>query len=134
MIVDSSALVAIMRREPEADSFSEAILAADTPMMSAASYLESGIVIDRSRNPQASADFDRVIDALSLSIAPVTASQARLAREAYRRYGKGTGHPAGLNFGDCFSYALAIEAGKPLLFKGNDFTQTDLADAANQSF
>lgn len=126
MIIDSSALVAILRREPEAEAFTAAILATDEPTMSAASYLESGIVIDRSCDLQASADVDRVITTLRITIASVTENQARLARAAYQRFGKGTGHPAGLNFGDCFSYALAAESGEPLLYKGDDFSACDI--------
>ena len=126
MIIDSSAVVAMLRREPEADDFSAAIMAAEPRLLSAASYLEIGIVIDGSRDELASQRVDQLIESLEIEIAPVTASQAKLARAAYRRFGKGTGHPAGLNFGDCFSYALALESGAPLLFKGADFAATDV--------
>ena len=119
----------MLRREPEADDFSAAILAAETRLLSAASYLEIGIVIDGSRDALASQRVDQVIESLDIEIAPVTASQAKLARAAYRRFGKGSGHPAGLNFGDCFSYALAMESGAPLLFKGADFAATDVMAA-----
>ena len=116
----------MLRREPEADEFAAAITAADTRALSAASYLEVGIVIDGSRDELASLRVDQTIAALDIAIAPVTASQAKLARAAYQRFGKGSGHPAGLNFGDCFSYALAIEKEEQLLFKGNDFAATDV--------
>lgn len=129
MIIDSSALVAILRREPEAETFSETIVDAETRVLSAASYLETGIVIDGPRDPVASQYVDDIIQSFGIIIAPVTESQAKLARAAYRQYGKGSGHPAGLNFGDCFSYALAIERGDALLFKGNDFGRTDVAVA-----
>ena len=126
MIIDSSAVVAMLRREPEADDFSAAIMAAEPRLLSAASYLEIGIVIDGSRDELASQRVDQLIELLEIEIAPVTASQAKLARVAYRQFGKGSGHPAGLNFGDCFSYALALECSAPLLFKGADFAATDV--------
>ena len=129
MIIDSSAVVAMLRREPEADDFSAAIMAAEPRLLSAASYLEIGIVIDGSRDELASQRVDQLIESLEIEIAPVTASQAKLARAAYRRFGKGSGHPAGLNLGDCFSYALAMEIGAPLLFKGADFAATDVMAA-----
>jgi ribonuclease VapC len=94
--------------------------------MSAASYLEAGIVADGSRNPVLSRQLDAVISDAIISIEPVTERQARIARDAYRDFGKGSGHPAGLNFGDCFAYALAKDRGEPLLFKGDDFSRTDV--------
>ena len=129
MIIDSSAVVAMLRREPEADDFSAAIMTAETRLLSAASYLEVGIVIDGSRDELASQRVDQLIESLDIKIAPVTESQAKLARAAYRRFGKGSGHPAGLNFGDCLSYALAKESSAPLLFKGADFAATDATAA-----
>ena len=126
MIIDSSAVVAMLRREPEADDFSAAIMAAEPRLLSAASYLEIGIVIDGSRDELASQRVDQLIESLEIEIVPVTASQAKLARAAYRQFGKGSGHAAGLNFGDCFSYALAMESSAPLLFKGADFAATDV--------
>ena len=95
--------------------------------MSAANYLETGIVIDSERDAVASARLDIIINQLAIVISPVTASQAKLARQAYRDFGKGSGHPAKLNFGDCFAYALAMETGKPLLYKGEDFIHAGLA-------
>jgi ribonuclease VapC len=87
------------------------------------------MVIDGSRDPVASRRLDDLLRAAGLAVEPVTEAQARIAREAYRDFGKGSGHPAQLNFGDCFAYALAKVTGEPLLFKGNDFSQTDIASA-----
>ena len=127
MIVDSSALVAMVWGEPERTRFAKAILDADRASLSAGNYLEAAIVIDRERDPVSSAELDALLDTLSIDIEPVTASQAKLARQAYRDFGKHSGHPARLNFGDCFAYALAIERGEPLLYKGDDFAQAGLA-------
>lgn len=129
MIVDTSALVAILRQEEDAAAFARILERADGALMSAASYLELSIVIDGDRNPVASAAVDDLIAVARIEIAPVTAVQARLAREAYRRYGRGSGHPARLNYGDCFSYALARDRALPLLFKGDDFPHTDIIPA-----
>jgi ribonuclease VapC len=127
MIVDSSAMVAIVWAEPGAKSFVEAIVGSERPTMSAANYLEAAIVIDRDRNSQVSARLDSTISQLGVEIAPVTPSQAKIARQAYRDFGKGSGHKAQLNFGDCFAYALAAESGEPLLYKGDDFAHTGMA-------
>jgi ribonuclease VapC len=129
MIVDSSALLAILRAEPEASGYATAIADAPSRRISAANFLETAIVIDGSRDPVASRRLDDLLRAAELRIEPVTESQARLAREAYRDFGKGSGHPAQLNFGDCFAYALAKESGEPLLFKESDFTRTDIEPA-----
>ncbi len=126
MIVDTSALVAIIRNEPEIASFAKLILSANRPAMSAASYLETGIVIDGQRDPASSQRIDEMISILALTVMPVTEAQAKIARSAYQAFGKGSGHKAQLNFGDCFSYALAKDQKKPLLFKGNDFSKTDI--------
>ena len=126
MIIDTSALIAILRDEPEATSCARAIANALTRRISAANFLEAAIVIDASRDPIASRRFDDLCQEARLIIEPVTEAQARIAREAYRDFGKGSGHPAGLNFGDCFAYALAKSTGEPLLFKGNDFNRTDV--------
>ena len=128
MIVDSSAIVAVLKQEPEAASF--AALMADDPRVriSAANYVEVGVVTDRA-GPVASRGLDQFIDDAQISIEPVSARQAEVARQAYRDFGKGSGHPAGLNFGDCFAYALAFESGEPLLFKGDDFAHTGIAAA-----
>ena len=129
MIVDSSALLAILRAEPEMLACARAIEDAARRRISAANFLETAIVIDGSRDPVASRRLDDLIRAADLAIEPVTEAQARIAREAYRDFGKGSGHPAQLNFGDCFAYALAKVTGEPLLFKGNDFGRTDIASA-----
>ena len=127
MIVDTSALIAILRDEPEAGACALAIEAAPRRRISAANYLEAAVVIDGSRDPIASRRFDDLVREAELIIEPVTEVQARIAREAYRDFGKGSGHQAQLNFGDCFAYALAKTTGEPLLFKGKDFTHTDIA-------
>ena len=130
MIVDSSAIVAIAVGEPEAAAFVRAIASAPTRLMSAATYVETGVVIDGRNDPVLGRDVDRLLTELGISIAPVTESQARIAREAYRDFGRGSGHPARLNFGDCFSYALAKDVDEPLLFTGDDFHHTDVRIAA----
>ncbi len=126
MIVDSSALLAILRAEPEALEFARAIENATSLRISAANYFETAVVIDASRDPVASRRFDELIREGKFRIEAVTEAQARIAREAYRDFGKGSGHPAQLNFGDCFAYALAKTVAEPLLFKGNDFVHTDI--------
>lgn len=129
MIVDTSALLAILRAKPEALSCAEAIAHATTRRISAANFLEAAIVIDASHNPIASRRLDDILKIAGIAIEPVTAEQARLGRAAYRDFGKGSGHPAQLNFGDCFAYALAKATGEPLLFKGDDFAHTDVIPA-----
>jgi ribonuclease VapC len=129
MILDTSALIAILRYEPEASEFAKIIERAADPRISAVSYVEAGAVIDGSRDPIASRRFDELIDAAQIAIEPVSEVQARIARQAYRDFGKSSGHPAKLNFGDCFSYALAKSKGEPLLFKGKDFSRTDVKSA-----
>ncbi len=129
MILDSSAVIAILRKEPVARAFSEVIEAASAIRMSAANLFEAAIVIDSKRNAIASREFDAFARASHLVIVPFDELQARIAREAYRDFGKGSGHPARLNFGDCFAYALAKATGEPLLFTGNDFSHTDVARA-----
>ncbi len=129
MIVDSSAVIAILRSEPDAKRFSETIEAAEICRMSAATYLETAIVIDGARDAVASHRVDELIAEAEIVIEPVTVEQARIAREAYRDFGRGSGHEARLNFGDCFSYALAKATGEALLFKGTDFAATDVRRA-----
>ena len=129
MIIDTSALIAILRDEPEAAACARAIEAASRRLVSAANFLEAAIVIDGSRDPVASRRFDDLLREAQLVIEPVTESQARIAREAYRDFGRGSGHPARLNFGDCFAYALARLTGEPLLFKGTDFANTGITPA-----
>ncbi len=129
MIVDSSAIIAILRSESDASRLADLMQEAPVRRMSAANFLEAAIVADGSRNPILSRRFDALIDESRLTIEPVTEKQALLARQAYRDFGKGSGHPAQLNFGDCFAYALAKEAKEPLLFKGHDFIHTDIVAA-----
>jgi ribonuclease VapC len=128
MIVDTSALIAILRAEPEARAFAIAIADADHRRISAANYLEAAMVIDGSHDPIASRRFDDLLREAAIAIEPVTEEQAKVAREAYRDFGRGSGHAAQLNFGDCFAYALAMTTGEPLLFKGDDFLHVGLAD------
>lgn len=128
MIVDSSALIAILRPEEDAARFSAALVdPGHVRRMSAATYLETSIVVDGNRDPILSRRLDALIAASDIAIEPVTAEQAMIARQAYRDFGRGSGHPARLNFGDCFAYALARASNEPLLFKGDDFNHTDVA-------
>jgi ribonuclease VapC len=127
MIVDSSAVIAILRAEPDAAAFAQAIAAAAERRMSAVNFVESAALIDASRDPIASRRFDDFIQEAGIAVEAVTEAQARIAREAYRDFGKGSGHPAQLNFGDCFAYALAKAMREPLLYKGEDFARTDIA-------
>jgi len=129
MILDTSALIAILRFEAEAPEFARIIERAAQLCLSAVSYVEAGAVIDASKDPVASRRFDELIDEAQITIEPVTEAHARIARQAYRDFGKTSGHPAKLNFGDCFSYALAKSKGEPLLFKGEDFSRTDVKSA-----
>ena len=129
MIIDTSAIIAVLRDERDAVSFARAIADATTRRISAVNFVESAVVIDASRDPIATRRFDDFMKEASILIEPVTAQQAQIARAAYRDFGKGSGHPARLNFGDCFAYALAKESSAPLLFKGKDFAQTDIAVA-----
>jgi ribonuclease VapC len=126
MVIDTSALIAIMFGESDAAFFEAAIVDHDEPLISAASLLEASIVVER-RYPDLNQDaLDLLISRFGAKIVPVSAEQAGVARRAYRQYGRGR-HKAGLNFGDCFSYALAKVSDEPLLYKGNDFGLTDLA-------
>lgn len=126
MVIDTSALVAILQREPERRSFIEAIEAADARLMSVATFVEIAIVIDARHGAEGVRDLDHFIARAGIELVPVDAEHGSLAREAFSRFGKGR-HRAGLNYGDCFSYALATSAGEPLLFKGDDFLHTDVA-------
>ena len=129
MIVDTSALIAILRDEQDAMTYARAIADAAIRRISAANYVETAAVIDASRDPIASRRFDDLLREARFAIEPVAEAQAHIAREAYRDFGRGSGHPARLNFGDCFAYALAKAMNEPLLFKGDDFTQTDIKSA-----
>lgn len=128
MILDTSALLAILLREAEAATFAKAIQDAESLRMSVASYLEAAIFVDRHGDEVRRAMLDTFLEEFSIRLEPVTVQQIRLARQAYRSFGKGI-HPAGLNFGDCFTYALAKTLREPVLFKGTDFRQTDLLPA-----
>ena len=128
MIIDASALLAILFDEPEAECFAQALADAQTRQMSAVNYLEAAIRIDREHNVLVSQKFDAFIEFSQITIVAVSAEQASIARLAYAEFGKGI-HPAGLNFGDCFAYALAKHTGHPLLFKGHDFIHTDIKSA-----
>jgi ribonuclease VapC len=128
MILDTSAVIAILRGEGDAVELSRTIEYAAVRRMSAANFVEAAIITDSNRNPLLSGSFDNLIRKAAVTIEPVTAEQAEIAREAYRDFGKGR-HRAGLNFGDCFAYALAKVTGEPLLFKGDDFRHTDLEPA-----
>jgi ribonuclease VapC len=129
MVVDSSALVAVLRKESDAQHFLDIIHATENCRISAATYLETAIVVDAARDPVASRRLDDFLERAEIAIEPLTAEQARIAREAYRDFGRGSGHPARLDFGDCFAYALAKAMDEPLLFKGADFAETDVARA-----
>lgn len=124
LVLDPSALIAYLKAEPEATRLQQAMIAASALSLSAASLVEAGMVAEKLRGGGA-IDLDMLLVQLHVSIVPFTEAQAELARAAFRRFGKGR-HPAGLNFGDCFSYALARALGQPLLFVGNDFSQTDV--------
>lgn len=126
MILDTSVLVAVITGEPDRDELLEQMQKAPHLLMSVGSYLECAIVVDGRRDPVLSRYLDALLDALGVSLFPVDAQQARVARQAYVDFGRGSGHPARLNFGDCFAYALATTTGEPLLFKGDDFNQTDV--------
>jgi len=129
VILDTSAVVAILRDEDDALEFAEAIQRFSRRRISAANFVEAAAVIESSRDPVSSRRFDDFMRVADIEIVPVSRTQAELARAAYRDFGKGSGHPAALNFGDCFAYALAKEADEPLLFKGKDFAHTDVAVA-----
>jgi ribonuclease VapC len=129
MIVDTSTIVAILRDEPEARTFANAIAGARIRRVSAVNYAEAAAVIDGNRNPIASRRFDDFFREGSFSVEAVNFEQAQIAREAYKDFGKGSGHAAQLNFGDCFAYALAKVMSEPILFKGQDFKHTDLTPA-----
>jgi ribonuclease VapC len=129
MVVDTSALVAILTDGPERRAFNEWIAAAPVRLVSAATLLETAIVIESRKGEHGGRELDLFLHRAGFEIVPVDEDQVEIARTAYRNYGKGR-HAAGLNFGDCFSYALAKQRGEPLLFKGSDFALTDVAQAA----
>ena len=129
MVIDTSAIVAIVRREPEREAFAQALATADDPLVSAATLLECSMVVHRRLGPRAVSRLDDLLQRAGVRVMAVDLVQAHAARDAWLRYGKGRS-PAGLNFGDCFSYALATTTGRPLLYKGGDFAQTDVVAAA----
>ncbi|SFS14676.1 Uncharacterized protein, contains PIN domain [Agrococcus baldri] len=130
IVVDTSALVAVVAAESDAERFAAVLVRnAGDVEVSAAALLEATIVLEARYGAEASTDLELLIDRLGIAVAPVDADQAAIAAQAWRRFGKGR-HPAALNFGDCFSYALAAARGVPLLFKGRDFAQTDVRDAS----
>ena len=132
MIVGTSAIIVILKEEDDAAVYARAIAAAGARRLSAASYLECGIVLDSQRDPIISRALDELIEEAEFVVEPVTERQARLARQAYADFGKGSGHRAGLNFGDCLSYALAIDLREPMLWKGNDFGHTGVQSALDE--
>lgn len=129
MIVDSSAMIAILRDESEALACAQAIAEATVRRISAVNFVETAAVIDGSRDPVASRRLNDLLREARFVIEPVSEAQAHIARDAYRDFGRGSGHPARLNFGDCFAYALAKAISEPLLFKGDDFSRTDIESA-----
>jgi ribonuclease VapC len=130
MIVDTSAIIAVLKEESDAPRFQRVLTMSTGPKrISAANYFEAAIVVDANRNPLLSRRLDDLIAQTEIMAEPVTVEQAEIARAAYRDFGKDSGHPAQLNFGDCFAYALAKSMREPLLFKGQDFAHTDVAIA-----
>ncbi len=128
MIVDTSAVLAILFHESDARRFAEALAGAPHCQMSAANFLEAAIVLEGRRSTSVGFELDLVVERTPIELVPVTVVHAQAARRAWRRFGKGN-HPAGLNFGDCFAYALAESTGEPLLYKGRDFALTDIEAA-----
>jgi ribonuclease VapC len=129
MIVDTSVLIAILAGEDDGPELLELLIGAERPKMSAASFLEAGLVIDGRTSPQQRRRLDDLVRVARIDIVPFDADQARVARAAYQDFGRGSGHPARLNFGDCFAYALATVTGEPLLYKGEDFAATGVWSA-----
>ena len=128
MILDTSALLAMLFDEPDAEYFERAIASAATCRMSVANHIEASIVVESRMGVEGGRQLDSFVETAEIELMPVTTEQALAARLAWRRYGKGN-HPAGLNFGDCFAYALAEVSQEPLLFKGDDFPLTDVQTA-----
>lgn len=126
MVIDTSAVLAILQDEPERRAFNEAIEASDSRSLSVASLVETSIVIDARYGAEGVRHVDRFLDRADVAVLAVDLEQGKLARQAFSRFGKGR-HAAALNFGDCFAYALAQVLGEPLLYKGDDFSRTDIA-------
>ena len=133
MVLDSSALIAIISAEPDRDRLSERLAEAEDPVISAATLLEAKIVSEARLGPKGPDLIDKLLKTIAARVVAVDECQAETAFAAWRVYGKGN-HPAGLNYGDCFSYALAQTTDRPLLFKGDDFTKTDVASATDRSY
>lgn len=129
MVIDSSVLIAILLEEPEAEHFTKLLIDADGIYISAVSIVESSMVIEYKKGELGAAQYDELLKTINPTIIAFDAQQAKLARTAWKEYGKGR-HPAKLNFGDCCSYATAKHLNQPLLFKGNDFSQTDIKNAS----
>lgn len=129
MIVDSSAIVAIVLDEVEGPGIAATIINADVARVSSTTWFETTLVIDRKKDAVLSRKFGRLVNRLGLEVVPFNRNQAEIARTAFNRFGKGMGHKAQLNFGDCMAYALAKSMGEALLFKGKDFTHTDIEPA-----
>jgi ribonuclease VapC len=129
VIIDTSAVIAILLDEPDANTYATAMQEAPLLRMSAGTLLETTTVTDTRADPFTSEKLDEFLSMAGVVVEPVTLDQVRIGRQAYRQFGRGSGHRARLNFGDCFAYALAAETGEPLLFKGEDFTHTDLRPA-----
>ena len=128
MVVDSSAILAILFNEPERDRFAAALAQAGVRLMGSVNVLETAVVVSARKGPHGAREFDLLLHRAEIEVIAFTADHLRLARDAYQRYGKGR-HPAGLNLGDCCAYALSRHTGESLLFKGNDFPQTDVVAA-----
>ncbi len=129
MIVDTSAVMAVIEQEPEGVAIEEALVASGSSQMSAATLVELTAVLQRYRRVEVHRMVDRLLDVWGVEVVPFDAAQARIAQQAYRDYGRGSGHPAALNLGDCHSYALATVSGRPLLYVGEDFARTDIPSA-----
>lgn len=128
MIVDSSAIIAILRQEPDALQFAAKLASAGECRMSVATFVETAVVADNQKGLSGPSQLDTLLRNTQIRLEPLTVEQAHIARQAYFDYGKGH-HPTGLNFGDCFAYALSKATGEPLLFKGDDFRKTDIEPA-----
>lgn len=131
MVIDSSAIIAVLTNEPERHRFNALIATDPRRLISAAGLVEAAIVIESRYGESGGRELDLYLHRAGIEVTPVDAEQAELARAAWRSFGKGR-HPAGLNYGDCFSHALSVWSGEPLLYKGDDFTRTDIRSADPQ--
>ncbi len=132
MVIDTSAIIAILLRESEAKVFAHAIAQTGRRLLSAFNALEAGIVIEAKKGEAGGREFDLLLHRADITVVPMDSEQYEIARSAWRKFGKGR-HPAGLNIGDCCAYALALYTGEPLLFKGDDFAKTDIPTAFSPS-